>query len=136
MGGWRRMREKGRGHSRGFSPQIAANGSCLASWSEWLLPTRQIGADSGDESKLCSPSFVVVWAVFAHPVICAESQIIFLHPSPINLAANGKSPWTWAYDDLFSLVSNSSASLCAVLGTCMVFWRLVGEGLQCKPNFC
>lgn len=83
---------EGRGHSKGFSPQIAANGSRLASWSVRLLPTRQIGADSGDESKLCSPSFVVVWAVFAHPVICAESQILFLHPSPTNLAANGKSP--------------------------------------------
>lgn len=106
-----------------FSPQIAVNGGHLASWSAWLLPTRQIRADSGDESKLCSPFFVVVWIVFAHPVMYTESRIVFLHPSPINLAANGKSPWTWAYDDLFSSVSNSSANLCGFfLGTCMVFW--------------
>lgn len=41
---------------------------------------------------------------------------MFLHPSPINLAANGKCPWTWAYDDLLNLVSNPSASLCVCGG--------------------
>lgn len=36
--------------------------------------------------------FVIVWPVLAHPVMCAEPWIVFLHPSPINLATNGKSP--------------------------------------------
>lgn len=134
------MREKGRGHSRGFSPQRAVNGSHLASWSAWLLPTRQIGADSGDESKLCSPSFVVVWTVFTHPVMYAEPRIIFLYLSPINLAANGKSPWTWAYDDLFSLVSNSGASLCGfflVSAWCFGGWweRAYNMSLICSLKY-
>lgn len=92
------------------------SGGHLASCSAGLLPTRQMRTDCGDESRLCSPFFVVVWTVFSHPVMYAESRIVFLHPSPINLAANGKSPWTWAYDDLFSSVSNSGASVCGFLG--------------------
>lgn len=51
-----------------------------------------IRAASGDESKPCFAFFVAVWTVLTHPAMCAEPRIIFLHPSPINIAANGKSP--------------------------------------------
>lgn len=49
-------------------------------------------AASGDASKPCLAFFVAVWTVLTHPAMCAEPQIIFLHPSPINIAASGKSP--------------------------------------------
>lgn len=95
--------EKGRHHSRQIARQAqTAEHGCLRSWSARLLLAWRMRADSRDESKPHLAFFVAVWPVLAGPVMSAESRIVFLHPSPINLAANGKSPWTWVYDDLFS----------------------------------
>ena len=97
---------KGRHHSRRIAKQAqTAEHGCLRSWSAWLLPAWRMRADSRDESKPRLAFFVAVWPVLAGPVKSAESRIVFLHPSPIKLAANGKSPRTWVYDDLFSFQS-------------------------------
>lgn len=43
-----------------------------------------------------------VWTVPAGPVTRAEAWIVFLQLSPVSLVANGKCPWTRAYEDRFS----------------------------------
>lgn len=83
----------------------------MAAWSSGRCGSCGLGirAASGDESKPCLAFFVAVWTVLTHPAMCAEPRVIFLHPSPINIAAKGKSAGLGPMM-ISSLLSNSSAS--------------------------
>lgn len=114
----------------------------MAAWSSGRCGSCGLGirAASGDESKPCLAFFVAVWTVLTHPAMCAEPRVIFLHPSPINIAAKGKSAGLGPMM-ISSLYFPILVPVGVFWGICMAFWWMVGERLsdtlnllQRKPN--